>query len=169
MTIFLKQKKIEFTSVIAKNKSFSQQSIDYPLWVRHFSTLWGYCWREWCVCVCARTGVRSLSAQSYLTLCGPCTVACQAPLSMEFSKQEYWIWLSLPTPGHLPHPGIKAVSLVSSTLAGELFTTSTTWEAYIYAHTHTLIVRVFIHTTPKYSELVQILKHLGVSHMVIRL
>ena len=58
MTVFLKQRKIEFTLVIAKNKRLGQQSIDYPLWVRHFSSLWGYCWREWCVHVCAHVGVR---------------------------------------------------------------------------------------------------------------
>ena len=37
----------------------------------------------------------------------PWTVACQAPLSMEFSKQEYWSGLPFPAPGDLPHPGIK--------------------------------------------------------------
>ena len=33
------------------------------------------------------------------------TIACQAPLSMEFSSQEYWS--GLPFPGHLPDPGIE--------------------------------------------------------------
>ena len=40
----------------------------------------------------------------------PRTVACQAPLSMEFSRQEYWSKLSFPTPGYLPDPGIKPTS-----------------------------------------------------------
>ena len=53
----------------------------------------------------------------------PWTVACQAPLSMEFSKQEHWSGLPFPTPGDLPSPGIETVSLVSSALAGEFFTT----------------------------------------------
>ena len=35
------------------------------------------------------------------------TVACQAPLSMEFSRQEYWTGLPCPPPGDLPNPGIK--------------------------------------------------------------
>ena len=35
----------------------------------------------------------------------PWTVACQAPLSMEFSRQEYWSKLPFPTPGDLPHQG----------------------------------------------------------------
>ena len=57
------------------------------------------------------------------------TVACQAPLFLEFSKQEYWSELPLPTPGNLPDPGIKPESLMCPALAGEFFTTSTTWEA----------------------------------------
>ena len=39
--------------------------------------------------------------------CDPWTVAGQAPLSMGFSRQEYWRGLSFPSPGHLPEPGIK--------------------------------------------------------------
>ena len=39
------------------------------------------------------------------------TVACQAPLSMEFSRQEHWSGLSFPSPGYLPIPGIKPKSL----------------------------------------------------------
>ena len=35
------------------------------------------------------------------------TVAHQAPLSMGFSRQEYWSGLPFPSPGDLPHPGIK--------------------------------------------------------------
>ena len=40
----------------------------------------------------------------------PWIVAHQAPLSMGFSKQEYWTGLPFPTPGDLPNPGIKPVS-----------------------------------------------------------
>ena len=57
------------------------------------------------------------------------TVACQAPLSMGFSWQEYWSGLPCPPPGDLPNPGIEAVYLMSPALAGGFFTTSTTWEA----------------------------------------
>ena len=73
-----------------------------------------------CVCVCARVCActPALGAQSYLTVCDSCAVARQGPLSMGFSRQEYWIWLPFPPPGDRPHPGIKAVSLVSSTPAG---------------------------------------------------
>ena len=51
------------------------------------------------------------------------TVAHQAPLSMEFSRQEYWSGLPFPTPGDLPDPGIKPTSLESPALAGGFFTT----------------------------------------------
>ena len=49
----------------------------------------------------------------------PWTVALQAPLSMGFSKQEYWSGLLFPSPGDLPDPGVKTVS---PALAGEFFT-----------------------------------------------
>ena len=41
----------------------------------------------------------------------PWTVACQAPLSMEFSRQEYWSGFPFPSPGDLPDPGNKPRSL----------------------------------------------------------
>ena len=56
----------------------------------------------------------------------PWTVARQASLSMEFSKQDYWSGLLFPSPGDLPNPRIK---LASPALAGRFFTTSATWEA----------------------------------------
>ena len=52
----------------------------------------------------------------------------QAPLSMGFSRQEYWSGLPCPPPGDLPDPGIEPMSLVSAALAGKFFTTSATWE-----------------------------------------
>ena len=61
------------------------------------------------------------------TPCDP--LDCQAPLSMRFSRQEYWSGLPCPPPGDLPDPGIKPTSLMSPALAGGFFTTSTTWEA----------------------------------------
>ena len=50
------------------------------------------------------------------------TVACQAPLSMGFSRQEYWSGLPFPPPGALPLPGTEPAPLLSSALAGGLFT-----------------------------------------------
>ena len=57
------------------------------------------------------------------------TVAYQAPLSMEFSWQEYWSGLPYPSQVDLPDPGIEPGSLNSPALAGRLFTTRATWEA----------------------------------------
>ena len=48
------------------------------------------------------------------------TVACQAPLSIGFSGQEYWSWLLCPPPGDLPKPGIELEFLMSPALAGSL-------------------------------------------------
>ena len=68
--------------------------------------------------------------QSCLTLCDPLDyIAHQVPLSMEFSRQEYWSGLPCPSPGDLPDPGIELASLASPPLAGGFFTTSATWEA----------------------------------------
>ena len=46
-------------------------------------------------------------AHSYPTLCDPMDLTRPAPLSMEFSRQEYWSEWPFPTPGGLPDPGIE--------------------------------------------------------------
>ena len=68
------------------------------------------------------SGSRSVVSDSATPWTGP----CQAPLSMEFSGQEYWSGLSFPSPGDLPDPGIKLESLTFSAMASGFFTTSTT-------------------------------------------
>ena len=60
---------------------------------------------------------------SIILFATPQTVACQAPLSMEFSRQEYWSGLPFPPPGDLPDPGIEPKSPVAPALAGGFFTT----------------------------------------------
>ena len=57
------------------------------------------------------------------------TIACQAPLSMEFTRQEYCSGLPCPPLGDLPDPGVEPASLMSPAFAVEFFTTDTTWEA----------------------------------------
>ena len=52
----------------------------------------------------------------------PWTVAHQAPLSMELSRQEHWSGVPLPLPENLPNPGIKPMSLASPALAGGFLT-----------------------------------------------
>ena len=69
----------------------------------------------------------------------PWTVTFQAPLSMGFTRQEYWSGLPCPPPGDLPNAGIEPVSLTLPPLASRFFTTSTTWEAqfseyYLFKH-----------------------------------
>ena len=56
-----------------------------------------------------------LVTKSCLTLVTPWTVACQAPLSMGFSRQEYWSGLPFPSPGNLPDLGIEPRSPVLQT------------------------------------------------------
>ena len=53
----------------------------------------------------------SLVTKSCPTLVTPQTIACQAPLPMGFSRQEYWGGLPFPSPGDLPDPGIEPGSL----------------------------------------------------------
>ena len=52
------------------------------------------------------------------------TISRQSPLSMEFSRQEYWSEVPFPPPGGLLDPGIKPMSLAFLALAGEFFTTT---------------------------------------------
>ena len=58
--------------------------------------------------------------QLSLTLCDPMDLASQAPLSIEFSRHEYWSGLPFPFPMDLPNPGIEPASLA---LAGGFFST----------------------------------------------
>ena len=61
-----------------------------------------------------------LSHFSHILFATIWTVASQAPLSMGFSRQEYWSGLPCPPPGDLPDPGMKPTSLMSPTLADGL-------------------------------------------------
>ena len=61
-----------------------------------------------CMCVCVLGHFSCV--QLFVT---PWTIACQAPLSMGFSRQEYWSGLPFPPPRDLPHPGIEPESHVS--------------------------------------------------------
>ena len=78
-------------------------------------------WTAWeqrrCLALCSEHSVgpdserKKVKSLSRVQLFGtPWTVAYQAPLSMEFSRQEYWSGLPYPSPGVLPDPGIEPVS-----------------------------------------------------------
>ena len=73
------------------------------------------------MCVCAK------SLHLCPTVCDP--MGCQAPLSMGFSRQEYWSGLPRPPPGDLTQ-GWNRNLLMSPALAGGFFTTSAIWEAH---------------------------------------
>ena len=82
-----------------------------------------------CVCVCMHAlCAKLLQLCLFVTLW---TIAHRAPLSMGFSREEYWSGLPCPPPRDLPNPGIEPTSLVSLALAGKFFTTSTNWEAVL--------------------------------------
>ena len=83
------------------------------------------------LCPYMAEGVRKLSGVSFIgcivlshvqLFVTPWIVACRAPLSMRFPRQEYWSKFPLPSPGDLPNPGIEPTSLVSPALAGGFFT-----------------------------------------------
>ena len=94
------------------------------------------------------------------------TVACQAPLFMEFSRQEHWNGLPCPPPGDCPDPGIKPKSLVSPALAGDFFNTSAIWEApvqlqplwlskiypFMILHTYVSQVKLMVKNLPAIQE-----------------
>ena len=76
-----------------------------------------------CVCVCMCVCVYSKLLSHVQFFVTPWTVARQTPLSMEFSRQEYWDGLLFPTPGDLTDSEIEPSSPVSLILAGGFFTT----------------------------------------------
>ena len=66
--------------------------------------------------------------------------AHQAPLAVEFSRQECCSGLPLPSPGDLPGPGIEPMSLMSLALTSRYFTTSATWEANCYSYAFKILI-----------------------------
>ena len=93
-----------------------RQILYYEHYQRSPSTHWG----------------RAMSLPSCLTLCDPGTVDLQAPLSMGFSRQEYWSGLLCPPPGDLPNPGMEPSVRRSPPSAGGFFTASAPWETLIH-------------------------------------
>ena len=59
------------------------------------------------IILCINHGGGGLVTKSCLTLATPWTAACQAPLSMGFSRQEYCSGLPFPSPGDIPNTGIE--------------------------------------------------------------
>ena len=74
-----------------------------------------------------------MCTQLCLTLATPWTAAHQAPLSVEFSRREYWSWLPCPPPGDLSNPGIKSAPLTSPAMVGWCFTSWATGNPQFFA------------------------------------
>ena len=70
-------------------------------------------------------------------------IACQVPLSMEFSRQKYWSGLPCPPRGS-PLSMIKPTSLRSAALVGKFFTISTTEEAHNPLYLHLIVTKELI-------------------------
>ena len=73
------------------------------------------------------------------------TVAHKAPLSVGFSRQEYWNGLPCPPSGDLSDSGIKPASLLSPALAGGFFTTCAAWESHPHTYTQCCALQFHFH------------------------
>ena len=88
----------------------NHSSAIHSFWLRHFFVLLPNLILEAC---CRTPDLNSLLCQlldCVLTLCNPWTEACQAPLAVEFSRQESWSGQPFPSPGNLPDPGVEPES-----------------------------------------------------------
>ena len=80
------------------------------------------------MCLCARAHVQLFA--------NPWNAVHHAPLSIEFSRQEYWSGFPFPTPGDIPDPDIQPESTASPALVSRFFITDATWESHIYLKFH---------------------------------
>ena len=105
----------------------------FEMWMREVSL-------RKCICTSLCVGMLSHYSRAclFVTLW---TLAHQAPLSMGFSRQEYWSGLPFPPPGNLPDPGIQPAFLMFLALAGRFFTANSTWES----HVSSVCTYIFIH------------------------
>ena len=85
------------------------------------------------LCCLAETAPASKSFSHVQLFVTSGTIARQAPLSMGFSRLEYWCGLPCPPPGDRPNPGIKPMSLMPPALAGRFLTTEPPGEPQIEA------------------------------------
>ena len=85
----------------------------------------------------------------------PWTIACQSPLSMGFSRQEYWSGLLCPPPGDLPKPGIKTACLYLLHWQ-KRFTNSTNWNSktdfFLQTLSLSIIMQLKLHCRALYKQ-----------------
>ena len=108
-----------------------------------------------CVCVCVCVCVLS---HIWLFWNSMDYIAYQAPLSMEFSRQEYWNGLPFPTTGCLPDLGIKSMSVVFPALAGRFFTTALPINNLLNIYYWNICYACFIFKKVFYCSLVDLLQ-----------
>ena len=102
-----------------------------------------------CVCVCVYIYISHVCHLVMSNLATPWIVTCQAPLFMEFSRQEYWSGLPSPSPGGLPNPGIelRSPALQAGSLTFEPPVKYVCIHTHTHTHTHTHNMYVVEHTT----------------------
>ena len=88
-----------------KFSDFKRYKQNSPIIFQHYSDISIKPCVIFYICFKRKRKMKSLSCVWFFAI--PWTVAYQAPLSMGFSRQEYWSGLPLPSPGDLPDPGMK--------------------------------------------------------------
>ena len=134
------------TSVLENRVLLSSKLEDIYIYIHHITQLFHVrfiLWRYAFMCRRIHIHVCTLSGFSCVRLCATLwAIAWQAPLSMGFSRHEYWSGLSCIPPRDLPHPGIEPASLLSPALARGFFTTNhhlgTPQYTCKYAHSSTV-------------------------------
>ena len=113
--------------MVRKNKVSNQIPVWFQVWNHFlFPEVVKICLKVFfkfkCVCVCVCVYICGLVAKSCPVLATPWTVARQAPLSMGFSRQEYWSELPFHTPENFPGPGMepRSPALQADSLQTEL-------------------------------------------------
>ena len=107
--------------------------------------------------ICACTLSRFSHVQLFET---PWTIARQAPLTMGFSRQEYWSGLPSPPPGDLPHVGIKPTSPASPALQADSLPLSHQRSPLTYMCTLTMYKYIYIYNIYTQYKYVYIIKHI---------
>ena len=98
---------LSLLNIPSKQKQISPVFGEGDFWILHVF-LWVIFYKaNTCVCVCKCVCACSVMPDS----AAPWTIAYQAPLSMGFSRQEYWSGLPWPPSGDFPNPGIESKSL----------------------------------------------------------
>ena len=115
---------------ICQNYTYVPSLLNLPLPLHHPTSLGCYLPLGWAFVSHSNFSL-SLVVQLFWFFVTPWTVAHQAPLSMGFSRQEYWSGVPFPSPEGLPDPVIK---LASPELSGRFFTIWATWASQLPLH-----------------------------------